>query len=112
MNIAIVHLFHIIIIGGLFLYIGIQQHNMPLYMYNVILGIGIIILIYHSYKCYINFVKGKKIWVNLFHTTTVAPFLILIGLYKENTPRYYYEFILMFAFAAIGYHSYYMSIGN
>jgi hypothetical protein len=112
MNIVILHLFHIILIGGLFLYIGIQQKNMPLYMYNIILAIGIIILFYHSYKGYINFTKGKRIWINLFHITVVAPLLILIGLYKENTPRYYYEYILMLAFAAIGYHGYYMCIGN
>ena len=50
MNSTIVHLFHIIIVGGLFLYIGIKQKDMPTFMYNVILGIGILILLYHGYK--------------------------------------------------------------
>lgn len=108
MNIVIVHLFHIIFVGGLFLYIGIKQKNMPPFMYNVILATGIFILLYHGYKGVTKIINGKNAWVNLFHILIVAPLLIYIGYNKQNTPRYFYEFILMLAFAAIGYHSYYM----
>jgi hypothetical protein len=108
MNSTFVHLFHIIIVGGLFLYIGIKQKNMPLFMYNVILATGILILFYHGYKGISKIVKGKNAWVNLFHILIVAPLLIYIGYNKQNTPKYCYEFIFMLAFAAIGYHAYYM----
>ena len=105
---TIIHLFHIIFVGGLFLYIGIKQKNMPAYMYNVILTIGIIILFYHGYKGYSKFVNGKNPWVNLFHILIVAPLLIRIGYEKDNTPRQYFEYVFMLSFAAIGYHAYYM----
>lgn len=108
MNSTFVHLFHIIFVGGLFLYIGIKQKNMPLFMYNIILALGIIILVYHCYKGFNKIVGGKNAWVNLFHVLIVAPLLIYIGYNKQDTPRYFYEFIFMLAFAAIGYHAYYM----
>jgi ammonia channel protein AmtB len=110
MNSVFVHLFHILFVGGLFLYIGINQKNMPNFMYNVILVVGIIILLYHFYKGYKKIVNNKNAWVNLFHILIVAPILILIGLNKQNTPRYMYELIFMLAFAAIGYHGYYLLV--
>jgi ammonia channel protein AmtB len=108
MNLILVHLFHIIFVGGLFLYIGIKQKNMPTIMYNVILATGVLILFYHFYKGYKKIITGKNAWVNIFHVLIVAPLLILTGIQKQNTPRYMYEFIFMLAFAAIGYHGYYM----
>jgi hypothetical protein len=47
-------------------------------------------------------------WINYFHIFIVAPILIIIGLQKDKTPRYYFELLLMLAFAVIGYHSYYI----
>ena len=108
MNLVFVHLFHIIFVGGLFLYIGIKQKNMPPFMYNVILATGILILFYHFYKGYKKIIQGKNAWINIFHVLIVAPLLIYSGLEKENTPRYIYELIFMLAFAAIGYHGYYL----
>jgi len=108
MNDTVIHLFHIIFVGGLFLYIGIKQKDMPNFMYNLILGVGVVILLYHGYKGFSKIAKGKNAWVNLFHILIVAPLLIYIGYEKQNTPKYFYEFIFMLAFAAIGYHAYYM----
>ena len=51
---AIIHLFHIIIIGSLFLYVGIQQSNIQSFFYPLLLILGIVIIIYHVYKSYIN----------------------------------------------------------
>ena len=108
MNSTFIHLFHILIVGGLFLYIGIKQKIMPHYMYNIILGVGIVILFYHGYKGFNKIIIGKNAWVNLFHILIVAPLLIYLGFNKQNTSRYWYEFIFMLAFAAIGYHAYYI----
>lgn len=108
MNLAFVHLFHIIFVGGLFLYIGIKQKNMFNFMYNFILATGVLILFYHFYKGYKKIIMGKNAWVNIFHVLIVAPLLILTGIKKQNTPRYIYELIFMLAFAAIGYHAYYL----
>ena len=103
-----VHLFHILIVGGLFMYVGITRENIPAYMYPILLGLGIIIILYHIYKVY-NYIKaGKGYWVNLIHILLVGPLLIYIGYNREKTERKYFEMLLMLGFASIGYHGYYL----
>jgi hypothetical protein len=103
-----VHLFHIVIVGGLFLYVGINRNATPKYIFNLLFILGIIILLYHIYKTYIKLSKNINPWVNLFHIFIVAPIVIYIGYNSIETKRLYFELLMMLAFAAIGYHSYYI----
>jgi len=107
MSALYVYLFHILIVGTLFLYVGIKSTNTPPFMYPILLGLGVIIICYHIYKTYIKILANKNPWVNLFHILIVGPLLIYIGYNKQTTPRQAYEFLLMLGFAAIGYHGYY-----
>ena len=107
-NHELVHLFHILFVGGLFLYVGLTRTSIPKMMYSFLLGLGVIVFLYHLYKVY-NYIKNNKsYWVNLIHIFLVAPLLIYIGYNKENTSRKYFELLLMLGFASIGYHSYYL----
>jgi hypothetical protein len=104
-----VHLFHILIVGAFLLYIGIVKTNMPAFMYKIIFATGILIFLVHGYKAILKYGQPKSyLWVNLLHIFIVAPVLLIIGWYGEKTPYYYFHFDLMLAFAAIGYHSYFM----
>ena len=103
-----VHLFHIILVGGLFLYVAIKRETAPKYIFNLLLILGIVIILYHSYKVYSKLKQNKNPWVNLFHIFIVAPLIIYIGYYGSETKRLYFELLLMLAFAAIGYHTYYI----
>ena len=107
-----IHLFHILVVGTIFLYVGIKSKNTPAFMYPVLLAMGVVILFYHAYKVYLKVAAGKNPWVNLFHIFAVAPLLIFMGYNKQATPRYAYEFLLMLGFAAIGYHGYYAIMSN
>jgi len=103
-----VHLFHILLVGSLFLYVGIYRTTIPTLMYPILLGLGLFIIFYHSYKAY-NYMKlGKSYWVNLIHIFLVGPLLVYIGYNREKTARLYFELLLMLGFAAIGYHGYYL----
>lgn len=104
----LVHLFHIIIVGGLFLYVGIRRNTIYKILYPILLGLGVIIIFYHIFKVYNYLKQGKPIWVNLIHIFIVGPLLIYIGYNRENTSRLYFELLLMLGFAAIGYHGYYL----
>ena len=108
MNSLFVHLFHVIIIGGLFLYVGIHRTNIPAFMFPLLLGLGVIVILYHMFKVYTYMKQGKGYWVNLIHILLVGPLLLYIGYNGEKTPRLYFELLLMLGFAAIGYHGYYM----
>jgi len=103
-----VHLFHIIIVGGLFLYVGIAKTSISSIMYPFLIGLGIIIILYHIFKAYKKLKDGKNPWVNYIHIFIVGPLLVYIGINREKTARYWFEILLMLGFAAIGYHGYYL----
>jgi len=103
-----VHLFHILIIGTLFLYVGTYKTLIPVIMYPILLGLGLIIIFYHIFKVYKYINLGKGYWVNLIHIFIVGPLLVYIGYNREQTARLYFELLLMLGFAAIGYHGYYL----
>jgi hypothetical protein len=104
----LVNLFHIIIVGSIFLYIGINREKTNGWLLNLIYYLGFIIILYHLYKSY-NYIKeGKGIWVNLIHIFIIGPLLIYIGYNGEKTERKYFEILLMLGFGAIGYHFYYL----
>ena len=107
---SIVHLFHVLIIGSLFLYVGIQRTNIPTFMFPLLLGLGVIVILYHIFKVYTYMKLGKGYWVNLIHILLVGPVLVYIGYNGEKTARLYFELLLMLGFAAIGYHGYYMVV--
>ena len=103
-----VYLFHIIIVGTLFIYVGINRDKIPHIMYPILLYLGIFIIFYHMYKVYSYIKIGKGYWVNLIHILIIGPLLIYIGFNREKTARLWYEILLMLGFAAIGYHGYYL----
>jgi hypothetical protein len=107
---ALVHLFHILIVGGLFLYVGIQRTAIPTALFPILFGLGIVIILYHIFKVYNYIQLGRGYWVNLIHILLVGPLLLYIGYNGEKTARLYFELLLMLGFSAIGYHGYYMVI--
>ena len=107
---SLVHLFHILIVGGLFLYVGIERTNIPTFMFPLLLGLGVIIILYHMFKVYTYMKQGRGYWVNLIHILLVGPLLVYIGYNGEKTARLYFELLLMLGFASIGYHGYYMFV--
>jgi hypothetical protein len=106
----LVNLFHIVFVGGLFLYFGITQTNNPKIALQILLYLGIFIIIYHTYKAYVYNIAGKNYWVNLIHILIVGPLLVYIGYNVDKTPRLYFELLMMLGFASIGYHTYYLLI--
>ncbi len=102
-----VHWFHVLIIGSLFLYVGIHRTSIPKLMFPILLGLGVVVILYHLYKVYDKMQEGKGYWVNLIHIILVGPLLVYIGYHGVKTTRLYFELLLMLGFAAIGYHGYY-----
>ena len=94
--------FHIFVVGSLFLFIGINKDKTPDKLFNIVYYLGILIVLYHSYKAHINF----NPWVNLIHIIIIGPLLFYIGKTKQLTPYYLYEIMLLLGFSTIGYNSY------
>ena len=104
----LIHLFHILIVGGLFLYVGINREKTYKTLLSILFYLGLIVVLYHLYKIYGYLNVGKGIWVNLIHVFIIGPLLVYIGYYGANTSRKFFELLLMLGFASIGYHLYYM----
>jgi hypothetical protein len=103
-----VHLFHVLIVTSLFLYVGIYKTSISKYIFPVLLALGILVVLYHAFKLYKYAKEGKGYWVNLIHILLIGPLLIYIGYNAAKTERLYFELLLMIGFASVGYHGYYL----
>ena len=104
----IIHLFHILLVGPLFLYVGIKRDTIPKLMFPFLLVLGAFITIYHMYLAYNKYKQGQSAWVNYIHFLIIGPLLVYIGFQGLETPRKFFEILLMLGIAAIGYHGYYL----
>lgn len=102
------HLFHILAVGPLFLYVGLQRENVPEHVFTAIGLLGLIVLFYHSYKAYLKLKDGQSAWVNWIHILLIAPLLLILGYLKKDANRRYFEMMLLLGFSAIGYHGLYL----
>jgi hypothetical protein len=99
---TILQLAHILVLGPLLIVIGLGYVDAwPL----AIAGLGAFVTLYHGFKGYTKWTLGQSFWVNLIHVIYVGPTLVIKGL-VEPTPRYMNEILIMFGFAAIGYHAF------
>lgn len=103
---AFVQGFHVLVVSALFLYVGIYRDTIVPWMYYVLLALGAIIVLYHSYKLWLK--RGLNGWVNWIHILLIGPLLMYIGYNREKTARLFYEIVLMLGFTALGYHGYYL----
>jgi hypothetical protein len=47
-----VYWMHILFVGPLFIYLGLMKKDVPDVVFNSVLVMGVIVIIYHSYKLY------------------------------------------------------------
>ena len=52
-----VYWLHIFFVGPLFIYVGVTKSNVPNVVYNFLIVLGVIVVLYHTYKL----IKYKKI---------------------------------------------------
>jgi hypothetical protein len=105
---TIISLFHILIFGTLFLYVGIKRDKIQKWLFTLLFYLGIVVFFYHIYKVYSKVKTGKSYWIYLLHIIIIAPLLVWVGYNGKNTSRKYFEILLILGFASIGYHGYYL----
>jgi len=101
-------LFHIFLVSPLLITVGLMRGTTTTTLYNILLGTGLLVLLYHLYRLGSKWISNHRslIWINIMHILIIAPLLIYIGYMKEYTYRFAYELLLMLGFSAIGYHLY------
>ena len=97
----LISLFHIFVVGSLFIYVGLQKnlsHNFYQFLYY--LGIGVILL--HLFK---SIKKLPRIaYINYLHVLLFGPLLVYIGYNERNTPLFVYDIIEFLGVLVIFYH--------
>ena len=102
-----IHLFHIFAVAPFFLYVAVVRGQISPWIFSVLSGLGIVLLVYHGYKSVLKYkAQSPSLWINLIHALAVAPLMIFIGSKGYDTPRWAFELLAMMAFAAFGYHLY------
>jgi hypothetical protein len=87
------------------LFVGFQRADTPEWLYNVLFGLGILIVIYHGIKAMIRYYsKSLLLWINIIHALLIGPLLIWIGFFGKKTQRPAYELLIIAGFGALGYH--------
>ncbi len=105
------NLFHVLLVAPFFIYVGIMKSAVPPAVFTTLIVLGAVLIFYHGYKFVLRALKGSGYaWVNAVHALLVGPLLLYIGLKGADTERPYYEGLLLFAFAALGYHMYEMAV--
>ena len=100
-------LFHIFLVAPFFLYVAFMRGQLNPWVFMVLTGLGLVILVYHAYKAVLKWkAHSPSVWVNIFHVLIVAPLLLFIGSQSYDTPRWAFEVLAMTGFAALGYHIY------
>ncbi len=98
-------LFHVFIVGPLFLYIGIKKEKINLKIYDLLYYLSILLIVYHIYRAYTK-ISHRVPWVNYIHIFLVGPLLYYISKKKNLSPPYYYELLLLLGFAILGHNGY------
>jgi len=102
-----INIFHILVVVPFLLYVAIVRGQIQPWIFSVLSGLGIILLVYHGYKTFIKWkANSPSLWVNAIHVFAVAPLLIFIGSKGYDTPRWAFEILALLAFSALGYHIY------
>ena len=59
---------YFILNSSLFIWIGYNKNKTHKYIFYLALVVGIIVLLYHLYNCYVNYLEGNSMYIiNLFH---------------------------------------------
>lgn len=98
----IISLIHILIIGPLFIYIGIKRPTNNLF-YFLLAIFAIIIVISFIYR-YIYKQLYEWLYVHLLLFASLLFYISYLKFTKEKIPNFLYSFLIAIGFGAIGYH--------
>jgi hypothetical protein len=104
---ALINVLHVLLIAPALIYIGYIR-DVPDVVFHGLLGLGVVLVLYQGYRAYEKYAAGANPWVNLIHVLLVAPLLVVVGYWGAETPRRYFEMMMLLGFAALGYHGLYM----
>jgi hypothetical protein len=99
-----INMVHIFLVAVLFLYIGIKGKNTPMALYYVLLVLGILLVIGHTYFLFKRPQYRKFLYI--IHVCIVAPLLFALFYYKDESPEWLYITMKVFGIFVLLYHGF------
>ena len=101
-NREIINLVHILLVSILFIYIGTHANFTPIVFYYVLLVLGILLVIGHTYFLLKKPKYNKLLYI--IHVLIVAPLLFALFFYKHDSPEWLYDIITVLGIIVFLYH--------
>ena len=99
-----INLIHILLVAVLFLYVGIKGKYTPHALYYVLLVLGILLVIGHTYFLFKRPQYRKFLYV--IHVCIIAPLLFALFYYKDDSPEWMYTVMNVFGVLVLLYHGF------
>lgn len=97
-----INLIHILLVAVLFIYIGIKGKYTPHALYYVLLVLGILLVIGHTYFLFKRPQYRKFLYV--IHVCIIAPLLFALFYYKDESPEWMYTVMNVTGVLVLLYH--------
>ena len=99
-----INLIHILLVAVLFIYIGIKGKYTPHALYYVLVVLGVLLVIGHTYFLLKRPQYRKFLYV--IHVCIIAPLLFALFYYKDESPEWMYTVMNVTGVLVLLYHGF------
>lgn len=87
---TVIYAFHSLVIGPLLVYVGVSQRNTPMWVFQLLLLLGIAVIFYHLYKLVLAYKREGFLRSNYYMPrSAIEPFVPFSYPYMEETDKYF-----------------------
>lgn len=87
---TVIYAIHSLIVGPLLVYIGVSQRNTPMWVFQLLLLLGIAVIFYHLYKLVLAYKREGFLRSNYYMPrSAIEPFVPFSYPYMEETDKYF-----------------------
>lgn len=98
-----ISLAHVFITGPFLIYVGLAKTK-PVWVYYILLMLGLLLLLYFPYIIFTTKLSQYHVWLGI-HLLLFIPLLIAIGVMQDKSPRILFSLVLAIGLASVGYHA-------
>jgi hypothetical protein len=88
---TVIYAIHSLIVGPLLVYVGVSQRNTPMWVFQLLLLLGIAVIFYHLYKLVLSYKREGFLRSNYYmpRSAIEEPFVPFSYPYMEETDKYF-----------------------
>ena len=95
-----IYLTHVLFSAPVFIFLGHNPEIKKDWISYSVIGLGLVVVLYHLFKLYSAWNLGYINWVNVIHGLVIGPLLIFAG-WKRNLPYPWSQIFLVLGYGAM-----------